>query len=206
LPAIGSLPALERGLVTFGSFHRLPRLTPEALDLWACVVATVPTTRMLLKSAGLDAPSARARIEAAFAAHGVGSDRLTILGLTSRQEHLAAYHRVDIHLDTVPQTGGVTTLEGLTMGVPTLTILGDTIAGRISASFLHVLGLDDLIARTPDEYVAVADGLARDLSRLAQERATLRERLLASPAGNGQLYARAVEDAYRALWRRWCAR
>ena len=121
----------------------------------------------------------------------------------------AAYQQVDIHLDTVPQTGGVTTLEGLTMGVPTLMILGDTIAGRISsASFLHVLGLDDLIARTPDEYVAVA-GRARQRPRSrAHEGASHRPRPLRSPRPgtvNKRLRARAVEDAYRALWRRWCA-
>jgi protein O-GlcNAc transferase len=206
LPTVGPLPARARGWITFGSFHRLPRLTPEALDLWGRVVAAVPQSRVLLKSAGVDEPAARRRIEEAFAARGIAADRLTILGLTSRQQHLLAYQQVDMHLDTIPQTGGVTTLEALTMGVPTVTLLGETVAGRISASFLTVLGLEHLIARTPDEYVDVAAHLAASLDRLAYERATLRQRLLASPIGDTRAYTRAVEDVYRSLWRRWCAR
>ena len=75
---------------------------------------------------------------------------------------------------------------------------------RSSASFLTALGLDDLIARTTDEYVEIAVRLAGDVERLAHERATLRERLLTSPIGDAAHYTRAVEAAYRTLWRRWC--
>jgi predicted O-linked N-acetylglucosamine transferase (SPINDLY family) len=96
-------------------------------------------------------------------------------------------------------------MEALMMGVPSVTLLGKTIAGRTTASLLATLGLDDLIGETPTEYVEAASRLASDLERLARERATLRERLLASPIGDGRWYARAVEEAYRTLWRRWCA-
>jgi predicted O-linked N-acetylglucosamine transferase (SPINDLY family) len=192
-------------VVTFGSFHRLPRLTDAVLDLWARIVAAVPSARMLLKSSGLDEPDHRARIEAAFARHGVAADRLTILGGTSRPEHLAAYQRVDIQLDTFPQSGGITTLEGLTMGVPAVTLLGDSVNERTSASFMTVLGLSELIAETPEAYLEIACRVAGDLGWLAEQRATLRERLLASPIGDTRRYTRAVEDVYRTLWRRWCA-
>jgi predicted O-linked N-acetylglucosamine transferase (SPINDLY family) len=206
VPPIGPLPALRRDYVTFGSFHRLARLTPEVLDLWGRVVASVPNARMLVKCAGLDDVASRERIAAAFGQHGISADRLVLLGATSRPEHLAAFNDVDIQLDTFPQIGGVTTLEGLTMGVPSVTLLGEGIAGRISASFLTVLGLERLVAPTPDAYVAAAQQQVGDLPGLAQERATLRQRLLASPIGDPRVYAHAVEDAYRTLWRRWCAR
>jgi protein O-GlcNAc transferase len=205
VPPVGSLPAADAGIVTFGSFHRIARLTPEALDLWAQTVAGVPGARMLLKSPGLDEPATRARIEAAFARHGMGSERLTILGETTRAQHLATYGQIDVHLDTIPQSGGVTTMEALMMGVPSVTLRGQTIAGRTTASFMTTLGLGELIGETPATYVAAAAGLAGDLGRLAQLRATLRDRLLASPIGDRARYTRAVEDAYRALWRRWCA-
>jgi len=206
LPPVGPLPALARGGATFGSFHRLARLTPAVLDLWAQVVVAVPGARMLLKCSGLDDAAARERVLAAFARHGIGADRLTLLGATTRQQHLAAFGEVDIQLDTFPQSGGITTLEGLTMGVPSITLLGESITGRISASFLTVLDLKGLIARTPTEYVAAARRLTDDLGNLAQERATLRERLLASPVGDARVYTQAVEDVYRTLWQRWCAR
>jgi protein O-GlcNAc transferase len=204
-PPVGPLPAVASGVVTFGSFHRLPRLTDEVLDLWARIVAAVPHARMLLKASGLDEPGHQARIVAAFGRHGVAADRLTILGGTPRPEHLAAHQRVDIQVDTFPQSGGITTLEGLTMGLPAVTLLGNRVSERTSASFLTVLGLADLIAETPEAYLATAVRLAHDLEWLAEQRATLRARLLASPIGDARRYTRAVEDVYRSLWQRWCA-
>ena len=127
-----------------------------------------------------------------------------MLGHTNRLEHLAAHGEVDVVLDTFPHTGGVTTVEALLMGVPVVTLLGEGVAGRLSASFLTALGLEDLVAETPDAYVSVARRLAGDLDRLTTERTTLRERLLASPIGEAQAYTRAVEAAYRDLWCRWC--
>lgn len=204
-PPVGPLPAATTGGVTFGSFHRLPRLMDAVLDLWARIVAAVPDSRMLLKASGLDEPVQQARIIAAFAKQGVAAERLTLLGGSPRLEHLATYQRVDLQLDTFPQSGGITTLEGLTMGLPAVTLLGDTIGGRTTGSFLTVLGLPELIAETPEAYLETAIRVAQDLDWLAEQRATLRERLLASPIGDTRRYTRAVEDVYRSLWRRWCA-
>jgi predicted O-linked N-acetylglucosamine transferase (SPINDLY family) len=91
------------------------------------------------------------------------------------------------------------------MGAPVVTLLGEGITGRTASSFQTVLGRADLIARTPAEYIAAASRLAGDLTDLAHERATLRERLLASPIGNAQVYTETVEAVYRAIWRRWCS-
>jgi len=90
------------------------------------------------------------------------------------------------------------------MGVPTVTLLGEGITGRISASFLTTLGLTDLIATTPDEYVDAAIRAVGGLPQLADRRATLPDRLLASPIGDAHQYTRSVEAVYRSLWRRWC--
>ena len=97
----------------------------------------------------------------------------------------------------------MTTVKAPLMGVPVVTLLGQRVAGRLSASFLTALGLEDLVAETPDAYAEIAGHLAGDLNRLAAERATLRERLLASPVGDTRAYTRAGEAAYRDLWRAW---
>ena len=129
---------------------------------------------------------------------------MTLLGSTPQLEHLAAHGEIDVMLDTFPQNGGITTADALLMGVPVVTLLADRVSGRSSASMLHTLGLDDLVARTTDQYVEIAAGLAGDLDRLSRERATLRERLLGSPLGDTRAYTRAVEATYRQLWQRWC--
>jgi predicted O-linked N-acetylglucosamine transferase (SPINDLY family) len=205
LPDVVPAPCIERGALTFGSFNGAHKLSPMVLDTWATIVAAVPGSRMVLKGLGLDDPENRARILAAFATHGVEPERVDVLGATSRHEHLRSYGSVDIQLDSFPSGGGVTTFEGLMMGVPCVTVLGDRIAGRISASFLTVLGYSDLVGSTPAAYITIATGLAERTEWLASQRCTLRERVLASPIGNPALYTRYVEDAYRTLWRRWCA-
>jgi protein O-GlcNAc transferase len=206
VPEVVPPPLLSRGYVTFGSFNRATKLSDEALDLWARVVAAVPDARMLLKSPGLDDAENRTRILSAFAARGVTADRIDIMGQTNRFDHLAAYGEIDIQLDPFPHVGGATTFDGLLQGVPCVTLLGELIQGRLSASFLSMLGLDDLIAQTPDAYLTVATRLAQDVDRLTRERATLRQRLLASPLADTEAYTQAVEAQYRHLWHQWCAR
>jgi predicted O-linked N-acetylglucosamine transferase (SPINDLY family) len=119
-------------------------------------------------------------------------------------EHLATYGEIDLLLDTFPHCGGVTTLESMLMGVPTVTLLGERVAGRLSASFLTVLGLEHLVARSVDEYVEIAASVAGRPAWLAELRGTLRDRLLASPVGDARAYTREVEATYRRLWQRWC--
>jgi predicted O-linked N-acetylglucosamine transferase (SPINDLY family) len=119
-------------------------------------------------------------------------------------EHLDLYRRIDIALDPFPFTGSTATFEALWMGVPVVTLLGDTMVGRWSAAMLHALELDDLIARTPEEYVEIALALAGDPLRLEALRAGLRDRVRQSPLCAGAPFARHFERLMRALWRRWC--
>jgi predicted O-linked N-acetylglucosamine transferase (SPINDLY family) len=204
-PEVAPVPAVTHGYVTFGAFNRLPKVSERTLATWGQVMAAVPTARLLIKAGGADLSPARAHLVSRLAAYGVQEDRLRIRGTTSQTEHLATHGEVDLMLDTFPQNGGITTLDAIVMGVPVVTLLGERVPGRSSASFLTALGLADLVGRTTDEYVAIAARWAGDLDRLARERATLRERLLASPLADAEQYTRAVEGTYRKVWRRWCA-
>jgi predicted O-linked N-acetylglucosamine transferase (SPINDLY family) len=105
----------------------------------------------------------------------------------------------------LPQSGGITILEGLWMGVPAVTLLGDVIAGRFAGALLHAAGLPELVARTPDAYVETAVRMTAALPRLAAQRGTLRDQLATSPVMDPRRFTAAVEDAYRMMWRRWCA-
>ena len=127
-----------------------------------------------------------------------------MLGKTSWDEHVQAYNRVDLALDPFPHGGGITTLEGLMMGVPVITLRWPTIAGRASASIMTALGLTDWIAETPAAYVELALRKAGDLNALAALRGRLRG-IVSSVLGDQQAYVRSVEQEYRQLWQRWCA-
>jgi predicted O-linked N-acetylglucosamine transferase (SPINDLY family) len=203
-PPIPPLPALSQGFITFGSYNRSSKITPAVLETWARVLHAVPGSRLLLKPSMEDTPTTRARLLDPLAYHGIDLSRVDILGMHPLLEHIAAFGRTDLQLDPFPHTGGVTTLDGLLMGVPVVTLVGERVPERLSASFLTALGLEDLIAHSIDEYVEIAVRLANDLDRLVYERATLRERLLTSPIGDAVRYTQAVEAAYRDLWTRWC--
>jgi protein O-GlcNAc transferase len=205
-PAVAPPPTPTGGALTFGSLNQPSKLSDETLALWARVLEAVPDARLFLKFGGMDDPAVGARVREALARRGVAPERLTVRGESCHLDHLAAYGEVDIALDPVPHGGGVTTMEATWMGVPILTLPGDRISSRISASVLTTLELTDWIAASPDEYVALARRHAADPAALAALRAGLRDRLAASPICDAAAYCRAVEAAYRTMWQRWCAR
>ena len=91
------------------------------------------------------------------------------------------------------------------MGVPVITLAGETHVSRVGVSLLSRLGLEDWIGEDEDDYVRRAAGLAADLDRLAELRSTMRERLGRSTLMDGRVIARDIEDAYRGMWRRLCS-
>ncbi len=144
---------------------------------------------MILKYRGLGDPGVKRRYLDLFAAHGVEPERLELLPWTSYAEYLATYQQVDVALDTFPFSGSTTTCEALWMGVPVITCPGETFASRHSLSHLSNVGLVETIARDLDASVALAVAMPGDLPRLAALRASLRNRMAASPLCDGQRFA-----------------
>ena len=205
LPAPGPLPARANGFVTFGSFNRRAKITPGVLRDWSAILRALPDARLLLKNKQFGDPAEQNELRAAFAAAGLPPERVILLGQTGRAEHFAAYRQLDVALDPFPHGGGMTTLDALAMGMPVITRPGRTIPSRLAASCLTALGLTQLIAADAEAYVAAAVAMARDLDALEKLRAELPGRLAHSAIGDARRYAAAVETAYRAAWRQYCA-
>ena len=124
--------------------------------------------------------------------------------LDKADSFLDVYRAVDISLDTFPWSGHTTSCESLWMGVPMVTLRGESHAGRMVASVLTQTGLTELIADTPEQYVEIAARLAQDVNRLAVMRGQLREKVSKSSLCDGPGFTRGLEAAFRAMWRRWC--
>jgi predicted O-linked N-acetylglucosamine transferase (SPINDLY family) len=204
-PEIRGLPGRTRGHVTFGCLNRSSKVSQAALELWARILVRVPGSRLLLKDIMLEDPEVRRQILEALARLDIGPGRVELRGATSRQEHLDAYNEVDIVLDTIPQNGGIATWEALWMGAPVVAMLGQNLASRLSGAILQSLGLGGWVAEREADYEEFAVCRAGDLDALARFRAGIRAAILASDAGNPERYTRAVEAAYRTLWKRWCS-
>ena len=199
-----SIPQREEGGIVFGSFNDLLKTTPRAVALWSRVLHAVPGSRLLLKTGALADAGVRESVRERFAAQGIASERLILKPpVQSHFDHLASYGDMDIALDTVPRTGGTTTADALWMGVPVITLAGDLFIERLSSSMLHAVGARELIADSEDAYVARAVALARDAERRRWWRQTLRKNMAASPLCDGAGLARAMETAYRDMWRRY---
>lgn len=151
---------------------------------------------------GNDADGASPVFARRFAEHGIGPERLEFVARVPRSEYLSLYHRADIMLDPFPYNGGITSCDGLWMGLPMVSLEGNTYHSRQGLMLLSNLGMADLLAKTPEQYLEIAARLASDLPRLAELRSALRARMAASPITDGVGLTRKLEAAYLNMWRR----
>ncbi|QQP88852.1 tetratricopeptide repeat protein [Skermanella sp. TT6] len=203
-PPVGPLPALESGVVTFGCFNNLAKLDESSIALWSTLLRDRPDRRLMLQTFALDVPSVRDAVAARFAAHGVAPGQLDLRRASGHAGLLQSYNSVDIALDPLAYSGGLTTLEALWMGVPVITLPGERFCTRHSLSHLTAAGLPGLVAEDASGYLARAEGLAADLGRLADLRGRLRDRMAASPLCDAAHFTRTLEAAFRRMWRDRC--
>ncbi len=206
-PAVNAPPAVNAGHITFGCFNAMPKINGSVLKLWSQILVAVPGSRLLLKNAAFRESSAQQRVRGALEDSGIAPKRLELIGrVTDVCGHLSFYGKVDIALDTYPYHGTTTTCEAMWMGVPVVSLAGDTHVSRVGVSLLSNTGLAELVAESPEDYVRRATGLAMDLPRLTELRNTLRERMKGSALMDSPAFARDIETAYRQMWRQWCAK
>jgi len=188
-------PVASRGHITFGSLNNTVKLNSACLKVWEDILNAVPGSKLLLKAPQLSDPRIAARVANLCGENGVDQSRLTLLGRTSREEHLAAYNECDLILDPFPYGGGLTTAEAIWMGVPVVTLAGDRWVARAGVSILETAGLPQFIAPTVGAYRELAIKMAGDLDELASWRAALRPIIESSPLCNQRRYLRDVEVA-----------
>jgi protein O-GlcNAc transferase len=203
-PEVSDLPAMRNGFVTFGSLHTLARLNPAVIALWSKVLNRVPASRLLVFRAVLNEDIIN-RLGERFAQHGIGPERISFLKEVPVNGHLDLYNRIDIAIDTFPWSGHTTACEALWMGVPVIALNGNRHAGRMVASVLSQLGLDDFIAETKEDYLTIAERTAREIPSLVMLRKGLRELMETSRLCDGVAFTRDVEHEYRKMWmkRQW---
>ena len=199
-PAVGPLPALNDGSVTFGCFNNPAKVTAQAVEVWSRILHRLPGARLVLKFKCWDDRGLARRFTEMFAAHAIDPGRLEFLGYSPHAQLLAEYNRIDLALDPFPYSGGLTTCEALWMGVPVVTCPGETFAGRHSLSHLSNVGLTETIAQDLDDYVERAVSLAGDLPRLAALRTGLRPRMAASPLCDGQRFVANLVSVLLKAW------
>ena len=199
-------PALD-GSVYIGTFNNFGKLTPATLDIWASVLQTVPEAKLLLKAKDLALASNRQQVLDVMSSHGILPERIELYDWSVTpgwREHMAFYNRLDIALDPVGgMSGGNTTCEALWMGVPVVTLAGDRMSSRISATILDAVGHPDWIANSLAQYADKVVALARNVELRKSLRAIQRSQMAASSLCDAHGLAIQMESAYRDMFEIW---
>lgn len=199
------LPVIQNGYLTFGSFNNYAKLSLSIIAIWAQLLRLVPDSKLLVKARSLNHTATQQACQERFAKLGIPADRLILTGYApTMTDHLSLYNQVDIALDSFPYNGATTTCETLWMGVPVVTLVGETHVARMGLSILSAVGLTELIASTEEEYLTICLKLANNIDDLQNLRANIRARMKASPLMDAPIFTRHLEEAYRQMWERWC--
>ena len=204
-PDPGPPPFERNGHVTFASANNWAKVSDATKDTWAAVLRTAPDARLKVIARGGDEARARDAIRGEFARRGVEGGRIDVLPFLPLASFLAFFRDVDVALDPFPYGGGTTTLHTLWMGVPVVTLEGESELARATPAAMRGVGAPEFVATSMERYVEIAVAAARDPTTLASLRSQLRERLRASGAMDYGRLARDVEAAFRSMWRAWCA-
>ena len=194
-PEVSASPAAKNGFITFGCFNNMAKLNEDLFKMWIAILKNVPNSRLRLKAKALmDNPVCREALDY-FIAAGIAEDRLDFSGHKKGiAAHLEEYSKVDIALDSYPYHGTTTTCEALWMGVPVISLAGNTHVSRVGASLLQAVGLGDLVAENRERYIQIATELAADVDRLCLWRSSMRDRMLASPLMDQKSFALDLGD------------
>lgn len=202
--AVNDTPALTNGYVTFGCCNNIAKISPGVVALWSRILHAVPSSHLLIEAPGLHQREFRRSVVARFEQHGVLADRLILLDRDTKQQY-KIYHRIDIALDPFPYNGGTTTCDLLWMGVPLVTLPGESEVSRLGLSFVTNVGHPEWAASSQDDYVRIASALAADVQQLNRIRLRMRHNVEMSPLMDGRRFAEHLQEAFSEMWRMYVA-
>lgn len=191
------------GRLRLGSFNNLEKVRSQSLTLWAQVLRSIPDAVLVLRSINSANKRVRARIIAALEQFGVEGRRVEFYPYCNWYDHMCHYNAIDIALDTIPFNSGVTACHALWMGTPLVTLIGQQLIRRQSASILTGLGRPKWIAYDSDQFVEIVTALASNDSFRKELRQSMRQEMATSELCDGKSLARALEESFVTMFNRW---
>ena len=189
------LPAKKKGYITFGSYQKMSKINVSVIVLWVEILKAIPNSKLRLQPNQILNESFKEEFIRKFTDLGIERERIELYSMSPREEYLKTYSEVDIVLDTFPFNGLATTCEAMWMGVPVLTLKGNTMASRQGAMLVSSAGLKDWIVENKDDYVKKAIEFSNNLEELESLRFDLRLKMFDSPITNAEVFARNLENA-----------
>jgi len=200
-PLRGECGLPETGFV-FCCFNQTFKITPQLFDCWMKLLNSVPGSVLWLLDCN---PWAKANLRREAQVRNIAPERLIFAPRAPIAQHLARQKLADLFLDTLPYNAHTTTSDALWVGLPVVTLAGDTFASRVAGSLLHAAGVPELITHTMQAYEALALRLAANPEDLRDIRARLEQTHATMPLFDTLGFTRHLEQAYQAMWQQWIA-
>jgi len=182
------------------SFNNSAKISNATLSAWAKILTLIPNARLVIKDAKFKYLEAKKSLINKFVALGVDSSRLEIMDrFETQEESMEYYNKIDIALDTFPYCGTTTTFEALWMGVPVVSLVGDSHRHRVGGMILSTIDMNECIAYSEAEYIEKVANLAHDKEKLNAIKSGLRKKLENSVLMDGKKFSRAFENAVSSL-------
>ncbi|MBS0339287.1 MAG: tetratricopeptide repeat protein [Proteobacteria bacterium] len=202
-PLVNELPAHSGKPFTFGCLNNPTKITDDAISVWAKILVQCPDARLMLGNA---TPPLIERLSEEFLRNGASADQLLFKPKVGLADYLRLHHEIDLALDTFPYNGGTTSFHSLWMGVPPITLDGDTALSKVGAGLMRGLNLHQFCATTKEQYVAQAVYFYGHQNELSKVRASLRDQFSAVLTQLAVDVTAWQEAALEACWNEYCAR
>jgi protein O-GlcNAc transferase len=192
---------LPEDAFVFCSFNNPYKYTPEVFQIWMRILQAIPNSVLWLSTVH---PNAMENLRRKAEQCGTDARRLIFAPkIPDNADHLARQRQGDLFLDSLPYNAHTTASDALWAGLPIVTCLGETFAGRVAASCLKAVGLPELITTSLEDYEALALKLAREPAFLAAIRAKLASNRESYPLFDTPRFTRHIEAAYTTMWERY---
>ncbi|WPB56867.1 hypothetical protein [Xylophilus sp. GOD-11R] len=195
VPDCGAPPVLSNGYVTFGCIGNTAKITGKTLDSWAKILKRVPRSRLLIRSISFQDPAALRVFSDQLSEAEIPLNRVDLHPPAAGEDYYRSYNEVDIILDTFPFNGGTTSCFAVYMGVPIITMFGESLISRMGFSILSNVGASELAVNNAEDYVKKAVKISQDVEFLKSFRKHARQRMKESSLGNGKKFTKEFEDA-----------
>lgn len=188
--------------LVYCAFNRSPKITPPLFGVWMRLLDKTPGSVLWLLDGD---PVATENLKREAVARGIAAERIVFAPRVPAEEHLARHQVADLFLDTLPYNAHTGASDALWAGLPVVTCLGTTFAGRVAASLLNAVGLPELVTRSLEEYEALALRIAQNSELRVALRSKLATRRTTWPLFDTVRMTRHIEKAFDEIWRRHCA-
>ena len=190
---------LPANFFIFCCFNSAFKFNPDVFDSWARILKAVKKSVLFL---AIEEKEIKLNLIKEISHRGIDSKRLIFGDRIPRSEYLARFKVTDLFLDTRPYNAGTTASDALRMGLPVLTLKGESFNSREASSVLSSLNMPELITKSEKEYESLAIELASNPDKLKNIKDRLAVNLSSAPLYDTPLFTKNLEIAYKKIYQR----